>query len=68
MARHREPYSVRSDFSTRKRLTIWEQKLHSGASGGVGANRPDWLNIAGRAIWFYLGNSFGRIHHFLAPR
>ncbi|MDO8540430.1 MAG: tetratricopeptide repeat protein [Opitutaceae bacterium] len=36
--------------------TIWEQKVHSGASGAEWAQTwPERFIIAGRVIWFYLG-------------
>ncbi len=37
--------------------TIWEQKIHSGASGAEWAQTwPERCVIAGRAVWFYLGS------------
>jgi protein O-mannosyl-transferase len=36
--------------------TIWEQKVHSGASGAEWAQTwPERFAIAGRVVWFYLG-------------
>jgi tetratricopeptide (TPR) repeat protein len=39
--------------------TIWEQKVHSGASGPEWSQTfPERIIIAGRVVWFYLGKLF----------
>jgi len=50
-------------------LTIWEQKISRVRSwSGMGAEWPERLIIAGRAIWFYLAKLFWLIPSASYPR